>query len=469
MTERLREMASNVVDEVEERAREGVEQALENRADDLDETIKGRLEEMVGVVSSSAEETGMDKFTGVDEEDILTFVPDRRRLSGIGTLLLGLLFLALLPGVLKVVSLLFFATGLATFGWRYVSKAKVDVPDGYRGVICRKGKPMPGETAKVGRNWLFRYLDHIPYLVSGRDQVVDMVVANFTSDFATISLKTQLVFRVVEPARFIAGATPASLMKILDLYASYIGLRMITSIEDARVKFVGRDHLGNVIDSLNRYLSDSFGIEVVRVTMPEARNEILGDLEEIRTQLKQVASMKETFQVRLESEVKAVESQVRKQRKGARGEALELQQSSVRLDTNVSERLHTEREKLKIGARRRLEQVLSELRREIANLRARIEKAKVIALSIGGLQEEFGLRLAALKRRAFRRLVPRRIDVFSVPGIGPGLGMSAGNSLFRRMLDASSEGASGGEAEGGGRPAEAGTGAVAEPEGDSSE
>ena len=45
-------------------------------------------------------------------------------------------------------------------------------------------------------------------------------------------------------------------MKILSLYAGYLNLRIITSIEDARVKFSGRDRIDNVIGALNDNLKE---------------------------------------------------------------------------------------------------------------------------------------------------------------------------------------------------------------------
>ena len=196
-----------------------------------------------------------------------------------------------------------------------------------------------------------RFDTFIPFLVSQRDQIVDLEDANFTS----ISLSQQLAFRVTEPAVFVERSSPGNIMKILSLYAGYLNLRIITSIEDARVKFSGRDRIDNVIGALNDNLKETYGIEIVRGSMPSANNDILLDLEAIRTMLEEIEAMTETQQVRVEAAVKQVESQLRTRRKETRSRAFDLQQAKVRLDTSVAEKVGAAKQTSLVRARQELE------------------------------------------------------------------------------------------------------------------
>ena len=395
--------------------------------------VQARMKRMVQHGESAYE--SLEKYAGINEEEILSFVPDRRDFSGAGPLLLGLLVLVLLPGPAKLLALLFFAAAILLFLLRYVNAAKVDVPDGYQGVVCRLGSPLDQaeSQARTGRNWCFNYSHFIPYLVSLRDQVVNLQNGNFTGDFGSISLSKQVVFRIEEPARFLSHTTPAGMMKILNLYASYITLRMITSMPDARVKFTGRDRIDNVIQALNQYLAASYGIRVIRANMPAAENDIIRDLEEIRTRLKMIDAMSEDKQVKLESAIKEVESIMRKARKETRSRALELQHAKISLETLLAEAVNVQRQTLLIEARRQLEEKISQLRREMASVRAKLEKARAIRQSFAGLETQLELRQASLKRQLYKRLVPEKVSVLGIEGIGAGLGLSMGKRLFGAM------------------------------------
>lgn len=403
----------------------------------VDGAVKARMAKMVQRGAASYE--SLDKYAGINEEEILSFVPDRRDLSGIGPLLLGLLVLVLLPGAAKLLALLFFAAGILLFLLRYVNAAKIDVPDGYQGVVCRFGSPVPATEAKAstGRNWCFNYAHFIPYLVSLRDQVVNLQNANFTGDFGSISLSNQVVFKVEDPAKFISRTSPAGIMKILNLYASYITLRMITSMPDARVKFVGRDRIDNVIQALNQYLAPTYGIRVIRANMPSAENDIIKDLEEIRTRLKMIDVMNEDKQVKLENAIKEVESIMRKARKETRSRALELQHAKISLETRLAEEVNIQRQALLIEARRELEEKLSLLRREMASVRAKLEKSRAIRQSFVGLEAQLELRKAGIRRQLYKRLVPQKVSIFGVDGMGAGVGLSLGQKLFGELQRAS--------------------------------
>ena len=425
--ERLSEGAKNSLDEL-----------LESGSREVEAAVNRKLEGMVGAVKRGVSEGDLGRFGRVDEERILTFMPDKRRLSGLGLFTLGLLTLVLLPGLLKLLAVPGLLLGGLVFAGRYLSNARVDVPDGYAGVVCRYGKPV-GRRAHAGRNWLYRFDTFVPFLVSQRDQVVDLQDANFTADYASITLTQQLVFRVVEPAVFIERSSPGNIMKILSLYASYLNLRIITSVEDARVKFSGRDRIDNIIGALNSDLRD-YGVEVVRGSMPNADNEILGDLEAVRTLLKEIEAMAETQQVRVEAAVKQVESLLRTRRKETRSRALDLQQAKVRLDTRVAERVGAARQASLVSARQTLEEVASEVRRELANLTARERKNRDLRGSVEGLEFEFRLRLAELKERYARLLLPEKVEVLSVKGLGPGLALGRALGEAGRLFGALPEG-----------------------------
>lgn len=432
MAKQIKNMGKNMVKNLHQQAEESLQVQAEQNFAALEGAIQARMKR---VVDRASVQESLDKFAGIDEEEILTYVPDKRDFSGVGPVLLGFLSLVLLPGFAKIIAFFFFVAGIALFLLRYVNAAKVDVPDGYEGVVCRFGSPLSSSeaSAQAGRNWYFNYSNFIPYLVSRRDQVVNLKNANFTWDFGSISLSNQVVFRIEDPSKFISRTSPAGIMKILNLYASYITLRMITSMQDARVKFVGRDRIDNVVQALNQYLAEPYGIRVMRANMPSADNDIIQDLESIRTRLKMIDALNEDKMVRLESAIKEVESAMRKARKETRSKALELQQAKISMETRIAEDVNTQRQAMLIEARKELEEQISLLKREIASVRAKLDKARAIQESFKGLEAQLELRQAGLKRQLFQRMIPRKVSVMGVEGIGPGLGLSMGQKMFRAL------------------------------------
>ena len=186
--------------------------------------------------------------------------------------------------------------------------------------------------------------------------------------------------------------------------------------------------------ALNNHLSDDFGIEVTNVSMPSANNQILEDLEEIRTLLREIDAMKEKRQVRLESAIKAVESELRTKRKQARRLTPELQQAKISLDTDITELVNEKRQEVLIGARRKLEKSASELDRDLANFRARLKKAISLQSSLEALRRNFELRKAELKRRAFNLIGPDQVTVLGVSGIGTGVGLGMSKDVVKKIL-----------------------------------
>jgi hypothetical protein len=420
-----------ITDEALTAGRAAVERVVDSGAERASQAVQARLSRIVGVVEK-ATSAGV-KRVSVNESEILTYVPDRRSLSGIGLMSLGFFFVTVMPERWKLLSILFFLAGLGYFLVGYVMNAKVDVPEGYEGVVARYGKPIPERKAHRGRNWHLWYPYFIPFLVSQRDQVVDTTNAGYTGDFASISLRNQITLRIADPATFITNTSPAALMKIVNFYASYIVLRMIVSVSDSRVKFMGRDRLDNLVHALNRYLSKPCGVTAVRATMPDAENPILDDLEEVRTGLKSISAMTEKKQVRLEAEVKVVESSIRRERKAARNEALQLQQQRITLETHITEEVNTRRQELLISARQRLEESHSKLQEELSTWKAKVQKAIALRESKDSLERDLDLRIARIKRAFMERLIPEEVQVLGVQGLGTGFGLSLGNKLLQQM------------------------------------
>jgi regulator of protease activity HflC (stomatin/prohibitin superfamily) len=427
-----RRAVERLVDEVAQEGRAAADRVVGAGAERASQAIQERLTRIVGVVEKA---TGGDirRFAGVNESEILTYVPDRRSISGLSAMMLGFFFLTVLPPSWKALSILFFLAGIAYFLVGYVMNAKIDVPEGYEGVVCRFGRPLRDRKARRGRNWHLWYPHFIPFLVSQRDQVVDTNNAGYTGDFASISLRNQITLQVTDSSTFITNTSPASLMKIVNFYTSYIVLRMIISVTDSRVKFMGRDRLDNLSQALNRYLSQPCGVSAVRATMPDAENPILDDLEDVRTGLKSISAMTEKKQVRLEAEVKVVESSIRRERKAARNEALQLQQQRITLETHITEEVNTRRQELLIKARQRLEESLSKVQEEVATWKAKVQKAVALGESREALERDLDLRIARLKRAFMERLIPDQIQVLNVEGIGTGFGLSLGNRLLKQI------------------------------------
>ncbi len=423
MKEAIRQHAENALD-----------LALKHGADELQQQIDKRLGTIVASVSESVRASVKDRFSGVKDGELLVYVPDKRKLGSVSMFLLALIALALLPAPLKLIALILFALGLFQFFVGYVNAAKVDIPDGWVGVICENGKPLENQLAKPGRNRFWSPTRFVPFMVSTRDQVVDITTVGSAGDFVNLGITNQIVFRVTDPAKFVTTTNPAGLMKILDLYASYTSLRIISSIKDSRVKFVGRDHLPNLIQALNECVSNTYGITVIRANMPSAENDVLDDLERVRTAASEVLSLERARQVRIENAEQAVESDMRARRKETRSAALELQQANLQVSTQVSEQVNARKSELVTDARRRLDEQVSLVRRELASLMARLEKAKVLTESVTALDATLRLRASKLKLKLQRQLIPLEIRVFDVDGLGTGVGMTIGGEMLRQLI-----------------------------------
>src|SRR5918994_1295347 len=143
---------AEVADETLTAGRAAVERAVGAGAEKASQAVQARLTRIVGVVEK-ATSGDIRRFAAVNESEILTYVPDRRSISGLGAMALGFFFLTVLPEGWKPLSVFFFLAGLGYFLVGYVMNAKIDVPEGYEGVVARFGKPSPDRKAGRGRNW----------------------------------------------------------------------------------------------------------------------------------------------------------------------------------------------------------------------------------------------------------------------------------------------------------------------------
>src|SRR5687767_6137739 len=146
---------------LEEQLRETTQKVMGGAAERVNEVqaaIEDRLRDIVQTVTATSAQS-RNRFAGVNEDDILKFIPDKRNFSGIGNMLLGLLVLLLLPGALKFIAVIFFLIAAFNFLVGYINNSKIDVPDGFEGVVCRYGIPLSGEEgkSKKGRNWQLRF------------------------------------------------------------------------------------------------------------------------------------------------------------------------------------------------------------------------------------------------------------------------------------------------------------------------
>jgi regulator of protease activity HflC (stomatin/prohibitin superfamily) len=362
-------------------------------------------------------------------------VPDKRSIAGIGPLLLGVFLAVTLPNGWGYLSLPFFAAFLLSAFLGYAWPSKVDISEGYEGVVCLKGAPDKTETSRTGRNWEFNFLRYIPFRVATKcDQIVKISVANFTRDFASVNITLQIVFRVTDSHLFVTNTSPALAMRLMQVYARYIALRMITSIGDARVKFTGRDNLVNVANELNRYLKD-YGITVLRVTMPDTENAILDDLEEIRIGVNETAILSGSKPMRLEAAVKAIETEMRRSRKNALALAQELQNKGIAFESAVSVAINSIRQQLVIDAQKEVTTKHAALQSLISDLLAKITKAESIRASVPSLKKQFALRLAQIKQKAAFQMLPKRIIVLGVNGIGTGIGLGMGSDVLKSIIN----------------------------------
>jgi hypothetical protein len=425
--ERAGELLKDVTDTVEN----SVSQNISEVTNQVNQRIRSVIEGSARKASDSIKE-----IASIDEKSILTYIDDRRQFSGLSSIFLALFLFILLPGWMAWLPAMVLVYGIITLYIFYVWRAKVDIPDGYEGVNTFFGRPVTDEKkkAKKGRNWYLSYPEFCLFMVSKQDQVISFEASSFAADYVRIGFEGQIMFKNADVAKIVVETTPSSIMKIINLYSRYILLRIITSIPDSRIKFIGRDNLQNLVGALNGYLSEEFGIEAKRATMPTQMNSILKDLEEIKTTLKEIELMKtETKKVRLESATKTVEGDMRQKRKIAYKQAILLQQKKISLDTIVSERINQIRQNQIIGARKRLEEASALLGKEVASYFAKIKKAMAVNKAIKELEASFDVEIAELKREVFKKLMPKKISVLGVKGIGTGVGLNYGHQIFESI------------------------------------
>ncbi len=420
---------SSVVDGARATARKAAARLAQDAADTVEQQIgkfsqdaalrsKSRLDRVLATIGDlrKSSETSAT-LRGVDENEILSYVPDQRSLSGISWILLAVFVSVVTPQGFGWLASPLYLAGACLFLYGYVWHSKVDIGEGYSGVSCRFGEADKASSAHRGRNWIFSYRRWVPMVASLRDQVVTFTAGNFTKDFATVTMSPQLVFQVRDVQKFGSTTTPASMMAILQLYATYGCLRIVSSIPDSRVKFTGREHLGNIIEWLNGKLSETYGVEVIRLSVPTTSNGVLDDLEEVRTILTDVDASVNQRQVRVESAVKAVETELRTRGKETRRDALTLQQTSIGFSTQLTEELSAARQAILLECRRDLSRLTSELQLERQQLLARQQKAKAVRQHRASVVQDLDLRLASIRRRVMLKCIPKQVVVCGVRGV----------------------------------------------------
>lgn len=348
-------------------------------------------------------------------EGILEYIPDTRNLSSLSTLMFGLFILCVLPGLFKGLATFFIIVGLALFYRSYISRSKVDLPDGYDGIICNWGMPIDKKPLK-GRNWFISLNSYLPFQISTRDQVTTTICSSVTSDFGSMQMENQMVWRIKDNKKFIETTTPDGVIKLISLYSRYIGIRIITSM-NSRVKFVGTQNMVNIREALNIYL-EKYGVEVIRANIPRINNPIIEDLEQIRTELVSIEQFTAKSLARKESAIKDVESTIRKAQRDSRTTVNNLTQAKVGLETIIAGKINTLMQQFMISARKELERAKTQLMKDIETFKAKKDKNSQILASISGVEIEMNLKMARLKRKVFSKMMPRYINVIAVPGLG---------------------------------------------------
>ena len=158
-------------------------------------------------------------------------------------------------------------------------------------------------------------------------------------------------------------------------------------------------------------------------------NPILDDFEHVRTEIEMIRKMRDEYRAKRENADKTVEQRRRGDEREAVKAAIELQQAYGNLKTAIVQRTNAKRQGIAMRARQELDQAVSALLAKAASVRAKIRKAITVAESVQGIKTNLEIRKARIMRKAFAHMTPQRIDIFDVPGIGSGIGMSLGNEL----------------------------------------
>lgn len=417
--------------EVTKAANDLLDDAVKKGSEELKNRIDQRLGAIVNRVRTSVEGTIKERFSGVAESKMLIYNADNRSFDFVSTVLLAIVALILLPSYSKILAVFVFAFAGFRFLTGYFLASKIEVANGWVGVVCENGLPVDGKLAGPGLTRFWSPTAFAPFTVStGQDQVVSATTVNVAKDYVNIGMTNQLVFRITNPAKFVSSINPVSFMRLLNFYASYVSLRIITSISDSRVKFTGGNDLPNYIAALNSYLSNTYGITVIRASMNKVENDVLDDLEEVRTEISEVKSLDVSRSVRIENAKRTIEADLREKRKGSRSASLKLQQADLQLATSVSEKVNAKRQELLASARRRLDERISQVNLVIADLSARLEKAKALKESLPELEINLNLRKAKLKLAVLQAMLPKQVSIVSVEGIGTGIGLKLAGQIL---------------------------------------
>lgn len=391
------------------KAKEFVENKLEADYDAAEKSMKNRFDRMKKEVTNKV---GIS-ITGTDH--ILKYKPDIRSISNLSFVMLGAAIICIMPSFFKTLGVMVILFGIVMFYKNYIIRTKIAIPDGYKGIISQWGKYTDKEPKK-GRNWFFNLKYYMSFLVSTHEQVISASCSSVTSDFGAMTMESQITWIVSDEKVFCRTITPAGAIRLINLYYRYIGIRIITSM-DSRVKFVGTQDMVNIKNALNSYMAQ-YGVAIIRVNIHRVNNPIIDDLEAIRTLLVAVEQLAPQNKAVKENAIKEVESSIRYEQRNCRTQASNLQQAEVELRTDISGKLNTIIPKFMFEARERLETAKSQLLNDIETYKAKQEKARQIVSSWGGVQTEIDLRIAGLKRQMFFQMMPKKVNIIDVPGMG---------------------------------------------------
>jgi hypothetical protein len=374
-----------------------------------------------------AEATEQIQRSEVNENEYLKFISDNRKLTPLTLFAFGIFLSTLLPGWLKLVPGFVFFIAAISFYISYVSECKVNVEEGFDGVITRWGEPT-GELQKPGRTWYWLLNKFCTFHVSTRDLFASVKVTNYTMDFGQMSIMPNVVFEIFDKKRFLKTTSAAGCVKFMKLYSTYIGLRLITSMT-ARSKLIGTKSMDNFKSALDGYMSQ-FGIRVKYVTLPSVINPVLDDLEYVQTLLRKIGELSVQKQAERENAIKTVENEIRSKTKATRGAANELNQKMIELETILTSELNSEKQKMVVDARSQLVKAHSAMSRDIATFLAKVQKAQALVSIMSGLELKFELALAKARRFAFEALVPKTVNVINVAGMEAGLLLSTASRIL---------------------------------------
>lgn len=423
----MKDMLRNKLSELQRAGSEMLENAIDQNINRIKDDIDSKVQNMMAGGSVQAAQEQLQR-TEVNEGEYLRFIADNRKLTPLTILTFGLFLLAILPGWLKIFPGIAFFFAFVSLYTSYISECKVNVEEGFDGVITHWGEPT-GKLQKPGRTWYWIFNKFCTFQVSTRDLFTNIQVTNYTQDFGQMILTLQVTFEIFDQKLFLKTTTPAGTIKLMKLYANYIGLRLITSMT-ARSKFIGTKDMKNFKSALDRYMN-RFGIRVKYVQLPSVQNEVLNELEYVQTRLRKIKELDVSKQAERENAIKTIETEIRSNTKATRRSSNELAQKKIELETILASELNSAKQTLVVNARTQLVKAHSALMRDIQTFLAKVQKAQALRSLVEGLEVKFNLSLAKAKRIAYEAMVPKKVNVIGVSGMEAGFLLSAAADILK--------------------------------------